>query len=39
MCVKARNEQAFRQNAIEADVLPELTDEHLRELGRRSVIG
>jgi class 3 adenylate cyclase/tetratricopeptide (TPR) repeat protein len=26
-------EQAFRQNAIEADVLPELTYEHLRELG------
>ena len=28
-----RYEQAFRDNAIDADVLPELTDEHLKELG------
>jgi class 3 adenylate cyclase/predicted ATPase len=28
-----RYEQVFRDNAIDADVLPELTDEHLKELG------
>src|SRR5215208_6080619 len=28
-----RYEPAFRDNAIDADVLPELTDEHLKELG------
>ena len=26
-------EAVFRDNAIDADVLPELTDEHLKELG------
>src|SRR5215218_10267193 len=28
-----RYEPAFRDNAIDADVLPELTDDHLKELG------
>src|SRR5215203_7173542 len=28
-----RYEPVFRDNAIDADVLPELTDEHLKELG------
>src|SRR5215204_4688336 len=28
-----RYEPAFRDNAIDADMLPELTDEHLKELG------
>ena len=27
-------EQVFRDNAIDAEVLPELTDEHLKENGR-----
>jgi hypothetical protein len=26
-------EQAFRDNAVDADVVPELTDHHLKELG------
>ena len=26
-------EAAFRENAIELDVLPELTDQHLKDLG------
>ena len=28
-----QHEQAFRDNAIDFEVLPELTDEHLKELG------
>ena len=29
----AQHEQTFRDNAIDAEVLPQLTDEHLKELG------
>ena len=29
-------EAAFRQSEIEPDLLPELTDQHLKDLGSRS---